>query len=399
MQKKYTDLFHGGFKALGHFADELFAAPNLREFFQILSENIVPLLTKSKVFKPLHLQWIKEKSDFKKTHEETEAAVVKEMRQTFHQLRSLVETQNLTDNPLINEHLAAVENVLEGRDGHRYVMPPYYEVVYEQLCALCSCLLQLGHIELMRDFGEIIYVKNAKTNPNTFEITITEEPRFHFFTFAPIRSQLLELNKVFSWDNINYDWAVWEHIILAEWSWQTLPSYFKGKKLEFKDIQACMETSLLVNTHAFWIEMHSIKTGKNPQERALFFKKDRFIQYVKAILNKILLYQEIYDNVNSVCDDTQISPFSAQLKLTGTELLLEVVWFKDAEPEQYIIHTFRDNSSLRQFTQKLLQSKPGEKVTVAKPGTESIDKFFERTKLEGFLENIFLEEWINIPQV
>lgn len=388
MQKRYMDLFRGSFKAFGHYADELLAAPTLREFFQILSENIVPLLTKSKAFKPLYLQWLKEKSDFKKKYEETEAAAIKEMHQTLDQLRSLLKADDLIDNPLINERLSAVENVLEGQDGHRYVMPPYYEVAYDRLCSLCSCLLQLERIELIKDFGEIIYVKNTKTNPNTSEITIIEEPSFRSFTFAPFRSQLIELNKVFSWDNINHDWAVWEHILLAEWSWQTPPSYFEGKKLEYKDIQACMETSFLVNTHAFWIEMHSIKTGKNQQERAIFFKKDRFIKYVKAILNKVLLYQEIQGDVDTI-DEKQISPFSLQLKIKSSELILEVFWLKDMNPEHFIIHTFRDNSSLQQLTQKLLFSNPGEKVKVDNPKSENIAKFFERTNLEGFLEQLF----------
>ncbi len=388
--RRYIDLFRAGsFKTLGHFADELFAEYNLRSFFKILTESIVPLLTKAKAFGPFYLQWVKDKSDFKKKYERTEMAAIKEMHDVFAKVRALLDSENMIENPAINQGLSSVENVLEGRDGHRYFTPPYYEVAYDRLCGLCGSILEVGRVDLMKDFGEIVYTNGSKVNPKTQEVTYVQVPSFLSFSFAPVRTQLLALNKAFLWDNLDHEWAMWEHFLLAEWCWKIPSSYFENKILESQDIEACAKSNSLMSNHAYWVEMHQIKNGKIPQH-IRFFQRDRFIQYLKPILNKILLHQEI--DVNESIAPKEITPYSLQLKLDDNELQLEVVWFKDAEAECFIVHKFKNDSSNQRLMQLLLQTEPGQKVSVEDSKLQNIAKFFERTHLKGFLEQIFFRK-------
>ena len=145
-------------------------------------------------------------------------------------MRSLLDKANLHEHPAINKRLSTIEHILQGADGYRFVMPPHYETVYDHLCLLCKDVLQLGHIELMKEFGEIVFTNEAIVDPETQNVTYGQVPGFLRFSFAPIRSELRALNQVFSWDNIDHEWAIWEHLELARGCWDTPASYFEDKK-------------------------------------------------------------------------------------------------------------------------------------------------------------------------
>jgi hypothetical protein len=383
---RYTELFQGRFKVLGHFADQVFAAPNLRLFFKLLAENVVPLLSKGTSYETFYLHWTKEKANFKKKHSETETAALQELLDVLEKIQSLLDRENLLEHPAINERLSTIENILKGADGYRFVMPPHYEAVYDHICLLCKDVLQLGHIELMKEFGEIVFTNEAIVDPETQNVTYAQVPGFSGFSFAPIRSKLRALNQVFSWDNIDHEWAIWEHLELARWCWDTPASYFEDKKLEYQTIQTCDKSAFLLNMHAFWVEMHQIKTKIDFQKHILFFDRDRFVQYLEIILNKILLHQEIGLDQYS---GQEKAPYSLMLRLDDNELQLEAIWVKDADPEIFVVHTFRRDSSPYRMIKQLLDVSIGDHVSVENYATESVAKIFDRIKLNPIVEKLF----------
>lgn len=386
LANRYTGLFQGHFKVLGHFSDQVFAAPNLRLFFKVLAENVVPLLSKGASYEPFYLHWTKEKADFKKKHAETETAALQELLGVLEKIQSLLDKENLLEHPAINERLSTIENILKGADGYRFVMPPHYEAVYDHICLLCKDVLQLGHIELMKEFGEIVFTNEAIVDPQTQNVTYAQVPDFLRFSFAPIRSELRALNQVFSWDSIDHEWAIWEHLELARWCWDTPASYFEDKKLEYETIQTCEKSAFLLNMHAFWVEMHQIKTKSNFQKHILFFARDRFVQYLEIILNKILLHQEVGLNEYS---EKEKAPYSLKPRLEDNELQLEVVWVKGADPEFFVAHTFRSDSSPYRMMKRLLNANPGDRISVENPSSENIAKFFvEKVGLNSTVEKL-----------
>jgi len=265
-------------------------------------------------------------------------------------------------------------------------MPPHYEVLYDHTCALCKHVLQLGHIELMKEFGEIVFTNESIIDSETQNITYSQVPGFLRFSFAPLRSELRALNQVFSWDNIDCEWAIWEHLELACWCWNTPASYFEDKELEYQTIQTCEKSAFLLNLHAFWVEMHQIKTKADSQKHILFFHRDRFAQYLEIILNKLLLHQEIGLNEYSTKEK---APYSLKLRLDDAELQLEVIWVKDADPEFFVVHTFRSDSSPYRMMKRLLNANPGDCISVENPSSENIAKFFvEKVGLNATVEKL-----------
>ena len=338
----YSDLLSGSFKALGHFADEALRASSPREFFKILSENVVPLIVKSETFEPLYLEWVNEKGIYKKERDKTEKNAIKEITGTFAKLRSTLDTQDLLENPVINKAVSAIEDVLEFREV--FAMPPYYEIAYGRLKDLCYRLLELGHIDLVKELGEIIYITKSHVDSATQEITTIQEPHFHHFTFAPSSTKLVDLNKAFSWDEITDIWAVWEYLALAEWCWQTPLSYFDDKELEYEDPDACAQSRFLLNLHSYWAEMNTIKKNVPSNRSVLFFELSRFKNYLKTLLNHILLHQEVHGAPDS--GTSKSSPHSIALRLEDNKLLLDVEWHEGGLIEVYLVHKFTGDSAL-----------------------------------------------------
>jgi len=55
IETKYNDLLKGKFETLGYFADKYFDANSRYERFQILAEDIWPLM-QTECLKPIHIQ-------------------------------------------------------------------------------------------------------------------------------------------------------------------------------------------------------------------------------------------------------------------------------------------------------------------------------------------------------
>jgi hypothetical protein len=80
------------------------------------------------------------------------------------------------------------------------------------------------------------------------------------------------------------------------------------------------------------------------------------------------------------------SPFALELKLDFGRLILKVEWFEGLKAEEYIIHTFNDESGNYDFIRDLLAAKPDTLIDISDyVPSATIPKLMARIKLQNTL--------------
>lgn len=377
----FADLLRGGFKSLGYFMDEACASHDSYTFFRLIADLIVPLVRKAPAFEPLFLEWMKEKACYKTDYARMEKAAISEISSTYRDLRLEIPQNDLAHDDAVNSSMTSIEDLLEFREV--YLMPAYYEVANDRIQRLLRSLLSKGKHKLVATYAEFATDNNSPFAMEHAPQKI-QQPQISSYSFAPSFERLKSLNQVFSWENHSDPWIVWEFIELAHWCWHTPFSYFEEKKFEYGSSKRCLENGYFENLRAHWIEMNGIKKHTHSWDKLLFFKRERFLGYLKDIVHQAILYQEIY-GVNEMTRDTQ-SPYALELKLAFGKLILKVEWFEGDKPEDYVIHRFTDDSNNQDFTNELLNSKPNTSVQIDKNASgATISKYLSRTKLKDTL--------------
>lgn len=381
-RQSYAELLRGNFKSLGYFIDETLSSKDSYTFFRLIADSIVPLMRRAPAFETFYLDWIEEKGKYKTHYAKTEKAAIAEIHDTFDAIKSALIDLDLIENSAVNSSISSIENVLEFREP--YIMPAYYEIAFDRIAQLLHLLLTLGQGRLVEKYAELGTINKSQLDPKTNEYKAISEPYISLFTFAPSLKELKDLRQVFSWDNYSNPWSIWEHLDLAYWCWHTPFSYFKDKKLEHSDAKECADSSFLLNLHAFWIEMNAIKKCTQSPDKILFFKRDRFTDYLKVIVNQVILYQEIHGPSDAPLEAS--SPFALELKLDFGRLILKVEWFEGIKAEEYIIHTFNDESGNHEFIHDLLAAKPNTLIDISGYASgATVAKFISRIKLQNTL--------------
>ena len=378
----YAELLRGNFKSLGYFIDETLSSKDSYTFFRLIADSIVPLMRRAPAFEAFYLDWIEEKGKYKSHYAKTEKAAIAEIHDTFDAIKSALIDLDLIENSAVNSSLSSIENVLEFREP--YIMPAYYEIAFDRIAQLLHLFLTLGQSRIVEKYAELGTINKSQLDPMTNEYKAISEPHISLFTFASSLKELKDLRQVFSWDNYSNPWSIWEHLDLAYWCWHTPFSYFKDKKLEHGDAKECADSSFLLNLHAFWVEMNAIKKRTQSPDKILFFKRDRFTEYLKVIVHQIILYQEIHGPSDAPVEVS--SPFALELKLDFGRLILKVEWFEGIKAEEYIIHTFNDESGNHEFIQDLLEAKPNAPLDISGYASgATVAKFISRIKLQNTL--------------
>lgn len=381
-RQSYAELIRGNFKSLGYFIDEALSSKDSYTFFRLIADSIVPLIRRAPAFETFYLDWIEEKGKYKSHYAKTEKAAIAEIHDTFDAIKSALIDLDLIENSAVNSSISSIENVLEFREP--YIMPAYYEIAYDRIAQLLHLLLTLDQGRLVEKYAELGSINKSQLDPKTNEYKTIPEPHISLFTFAPSLKELKDLRQVFSWENYSNPWSIWEHLDLAYWCWQTPFSYFKDKKLEHGDAKECADSSFLLNLHAFWVEMNTIKKRTQSLDKILFFKRDRFTDYLKVIVHQVILYQEIHGPSDAPLEAS--SPFALELKLDFGRLILKVEWFEGIKAEEYIIHTFNDESGNHEFIHDLLAAKPNTLIDISGYASgATVAKFISRIKLQNTL--------------
>ncbi|KIC73989.1 hypothetical protein DB42_BN00520 [Neochlamydia sp. EPS4] len=119
----------------------------------------------------------------KKEYEATEKKTIKEILDAYSKLHTLLDEQNLTEVQAIQERISSIGSVLEFQDSHIFAMPPYYEIAYDRLKNLCYRLLERGHSNTVKQFGELIVINKFLVDPKPHEVLRVAEISCTLFPF------------------------------------------------------------------------------------------------------------------------------------------------------------------------------------------------------------------------
>lgn len=386
----YTEVLRTNFKSLGYFADELTEAKSDFEFFRVLAMYIVPLIRRSPVFEQIYFEWVKQKDTYLKTQKELQGKTPQEVENAYRSLKIILKTNNLLEDEKIKQRLDSIEEVFEKK--HTYGTPSYVDEVYDRMRYLLSYLLDLGMIDVVKGYAVLIY------EDRIIEFIGIKKVHIDHLKFAPSLIALRELQQVFGWNKVQDSWVAWEFVALVEWCWNTPFSFFDDKRENYESYQAGNESMNLWRLHSHWLELNQIKQSHSDRGFVSFFTRDRFLGYVKLIINEVILYQEA--NVTQLIIESEPNsldvyvPFLIKLTMIGTRLLLDVYWSQNSDASTVFISEFQEESGPHKFFKKLLES-PGKTVDVDVASGVSgatVAKFLDGANLNNILGELFFEK-------
>ena len=403
MNKNYTSILRGNYKALGYYADELIGARSDHDFFSIIALNVVPLVRKTKAFEPFYYRCLKEKDAYLKEKDALEIKVPNEVEEAFRSLQLALENKDLLCPVEVKQELEIIHGVFSQK--HAYGIPSYVQVAYDKICYLLKLILSIGGADLVREYAKIKcqtvyeYNRNQPSEKVQNQAQVPEKVQRWYvneFTFAPSLLRLNELQNAFKWSKVNNAWIAWEYFVLVEWCWNTPFSFFDDKSLCYNDYKANSASLGLLVLHDYWIELNNIKNDCSDTQ-GLFFDRARFIEFLKTILHEIILQQEISDNHGSsdiAAEEEVVIPYSLSIKLHRTQLLLEVDWFDDQVTHTYILHSFQsDSGGPYDFMNALLFTE--EKVDTNKvciASGSSVAKYLKYMHLDNIVGRLFIQK-------
>lgn len=390
-QISYQEVLRKEFRPLAFYVENLFETPNDTEFFRLLTQYIVPSITLSSPYSPLVKRWIKEREAHEEKKIEAELKAGEELESTYAKLRSLlgIGKCKLLENAEISGTIASIESLLKVKSPLKNYL--FFKNFSDQLKILLHKLLKLKKVFLVKRFAEIVHIKSNDTKTKE-KIYHTNNFQILKFLFNPVLESLSKLQKVTDWKKVSEPWVAFDKLLIARWCWDTKHSFFTAKT-QIKSWESG-ERSDVIRQFVQWRDMHPIKESIQEQDiKPSFFKRAHFIEYVKIIMNEILLYQEKHP----VSDETSFkdiskdpSPYSLKLILKDRKLSMDVEWFKDSPIENIKLHKFKENSSPYDFIHFLL-NQPLNSIMDAEPLGGTVPKYIDELNLKGILGELFID--------
>lgn len=382
MQSNYVLLLDNRLKPLGHFADQALQSTADYDFFRFLCVNWTPCIKQVQLLLPVKKRWDENLQKYHRDWKKTEKEAVNQITNACIEIKQRLQSKRLFKNQEITDRLALVENILSGEE--KFCLPPYYEVAYDRMKDLLQFLFDIGKKNILVDLANIVY-----PNKNDKKLNPKAKPYLHSFSFSSAILDLSYLKKMKSRENFHDSWVAWENICLALWCWQHGREYFQRQELNYDSIKACAQSGFLLELHSLYCEMSSIKERRKRPSSITFFSQERFKEYVKVLMNDILLFQE--ELKADIKQDNKI--YALRLELEQNLLYLSVEWAKDKDGFRYLLHSFQENSAqleiLRSFFSKIESKTVDLKDSTS--GNNSI-KFLQRIGLIEELKAIFVEK-------
>lgn len=382
MQGSYVLLLNDRLKPLSHFADQTLQSIADYDVFRTLCINWTPYIKRVQLLRPLNNVWDENLQEYHRDWKKTEKEAVNQITNACTEIKQRLQSKRLLKNQEIVDRLASVENILSGEE--KVCLQPHYEVAYDRMKDLLQFLFDIGKKNILIELANIVYPNknDKKINPNA-------KPYPHSFSFSSAILDLSYLKKKKSRENFHDAWMAWENICLAHWCWQHGREYFQRQELNYDSIKACAQSSFLLELHGLYCEMSSIKERRKRPSSITFFSQERFKEYLKVLMNDILLFQEGLKA--EIRQDNKIHALG--LELEKNLLYLSVEWAKDKEGSRYLLHSFQENSIQLEILQSFLKEKESKTVDLkdSASGNNSI-KFLQRIGLVEELQSVFVEK-------
>jgi hypothetical protein len=133
--------------------------------------------------------------------------------------------------------------------------------------------------------------------------------------------------------------------------------------------------------------MHAIKERR--PSSITFFSQERFREYLKVLMNDILLFQE--ELKTEIKQDNKIHALG--LELDYNLLYLTVEWTRGKEVSRYLLHSFQEKSTQLEILYAFLKEKENKIVDLEESTTgNNSTKFLQRIGLVEELKLAFVEK-------
>ncbi len=388
MQKTilYTSLFRPPLDSIGYFADRVFQEKSTFDFFRIIAEDVFPLICEGKSYSNFYLKFDQEQNAYSLKYIEVQKQLRREIKDSFLELEpKLNQTEVFSKNPSVLLAVKALQ-IFCDLDLEKPIGTYFIREAFDQFKHICYQLLSLDEIKLLEPYCKIVYIEKYEENQKDEKWSTYKEANISLFTFVPSIEKLFELDEMFSWDKVKDPFVAFEYVKLVAWCWKTELAYFENKNVDFGNLNMLAIQEL--NLHGFWVEMNIIKTKDVGYEDSInFFTKDRFIKYLKLLLDIMLLSQNIAK------EDFKI--YSLSLRHINNEqyLLLDVKWDKYGHEETYKLHKLAHQSAPYKIIQYCLNHDKGSILDVRDIDRNfSVSKFFKRIKCSEDLAKVFFHQ-------
>ncbi len=387
---KVCDL-KNGLKSLEYLVQVTQEKASSYEFFDHLSNYIVPFIKASKELEGLKIEWDRDERDHATRLHNAEKNAIKEVNESFKVLTTRINAsktlfKKMELRQLLEDQLIAISSILKSKD--KYSSPPYYEEASDKLCDLCSLLIEEGHQKLVK---EMVTIEQWEYYDQQNE-QIVSKPIFSSASFAESASQRRKELSLLQWQYMA-PWVVWKYFRLAEECWHLDNFKIEIKRPKNQRFSDChTHVAYLIEKKAYWIEMQAIK-NRNFMPSIQFFKVERFRDYLKNFMSSVITYHE--GQLSSAVFSSEIvpCPYSLALRLHINLFLLDVEWHQGGQITSYLLQSFKEESNPYLFFKTLL-AQPGKTLDLADfdMHTASVAKLIDRANLKGPLKGLFFSK-------
>lgn len=263
-------------KELRALFDRAFEIRSTPAFFQLICENITPLLLSHPNLEECRQEWMTEKEQYQSRFIQHRKQAEREVKNTFAELKDRCPVSS-PQYPLLLPLFRQIEEILSHKQP--YFCSPYYIIVYHLLKEACSTLFTENHSALIRDWIRVEWSENLGMN------FIKE------FLFCPSAVEVMKLQEVWDWDRPSPMWVIWEYLYTACWAWRTPAKYFARKSIDGEGPTQSRHNMELIELHTVWCKMQAIRKGSPEKEMLSLFTVDRFSGYLQRIVEQILTSQ------------------------------------------------------------------------------------------------------------
>jgi hypothetical protein len=381
MQSSYVSLLNDKLKILGHFADQALQATSEYDFFRLLCLNFIPCIKRMSSLEDLLGLWENNLRDHHHRWKKSEKEAIQQVTDTFNLIKQRLLSKHVFEDQEIIEKFISVERILNGEE--RICLQPHYEIANDRIQSLLHLLFDKGEREVLTDLVNITY-----PNENDKKVNPAAKPFIHSFLFSPAILDLNALNKKKSKDNFHDAWIVWDNLCLAQWCWMHGEEYFQRQELAYESIKACAKSSFLIELHSVYCDMYAIRERRKTPREISFFSQKQFKEYLKIVMNHILLFQE--ELKFGIKQENRI--YALGLNLDQNQLYLSVECTKDQETSCYLLHTFHEKSAQLEILRPFLINEHNKTVSLSERSSgNNSTKYLSRIGLTQELKSIFVE--------
>lgn len=363
---------------LKYHVELLHAQKNDVAYYEVLMTKVIPLI--QQVFPDLYKQWVKERDEYRLESERLIIDILRDIRQIFAILKSVLQREGLLKNSLINSSVARLELLLVCNrvDGRPQVMPDQYREAYHQLKYLCIDMLDIGRGDLIKDYAEIRY-------SNEYKKYVIDT-----FMFVPSVEILWKLQKTAD----KATWSIYAIFDDIKRGYDLNRDCLRKKYLHYDSAEACSRSAKLLGWHGIYTEMQLVKKPPvDDGDLEFFYSREYIDKQLKLLLGRIF-----GQDLHTFSSDPMLYPVFIELRIDDFDkhLRLKVEWAPGLT-EILHMHTFQDcdldkekNVVFNYFS--ALFNNPGimQKISFEQATGANAKKYLERVGFRGVLHKLFI---------